>query len=111
MLKGESLVGKYLQSLIFFHLLANTSVSVIICCIQISNRAIYCIGTRHGYKFHVPNVYLSKYYYHGIKVFNNLQPTIKNLSDINVLEPTLKECLLPHSFCCVQDFSTNSQLL
>ena len=53
-----------------------------------------------------PNVNLKKHqtevYYPGMKVFSNLQATIKNLNDINVLKPApLKGYLLSHSFYSV----------
>ena len=47
----------------------------------------------------------------GVKVFSNLHPPIKNLNDINVLKPVLKEYLLSHSFYSVSESCTNSQLL
>jgi protein-arginine kinase activator protein McsA len=60
-----------------------------------------CINWKHI----EPNVNLSKHqagvYYHVIKVFGNLQPTIKTLNDINILKPALKGYLLSHSFYSV----------
>jgi hypothetical protein len=38
-------------------------------------------------------------YYIGIKLFNNLPPTIKSLNhDIKVFKPALKDYLLTHSY-------------
>jgi hypothetical protein len=49
-----------------------------------TNSDIHSISTRYRYNLHVPNSNLSKYkkvvYYSGIKIFNNLQPNVKNLS-------------------------------
>jgi hypothetical protein len=50
-----------------------------------TNSDIHNISTRYRYNLHVPNTNLSKYqngvYYFGIKLFNNLPPTIKSLND------------------------------
>jgi len=90
MLKGESILGKFSQSLIFFHLLPNTFVY----------NFLYI-----NWKQIEPNVNLKKHqtgvYYPGMKVFTNLQPTIKNLNDINILKPALKGYLLSQSFYSV----------
>jgi hypothetical protein len=49
-----------------------------------TNSDIHNISTRYRYNLHVPNTNLSKYkkgvHYSGIKKFNNLPPTIKNLN-------------------------------
>jgi hypothetical protein len=46
-------------------------------------------------------------YYIGIKLFNNLPPTIKSLNhDIKVLKPALKDYILTHSFYSVDDFTS-----
>jgi hypothetical protein len=68
-----------------------------------TNSDIHNISTRYRYNFHVPNTNLSKYqervYYSGIKLFNNLHPTIKSLNhDIKKIKPRLKEYLLSHSY-------------
>jgi hypothetical protein len=68
-----------------------------------TNSDIHHISTRYRYNLHVPNTNLSKYqkgvYYSGIKLFNNLPPTIKSLNhDIKKFEPARKGYLLSHSF-------------
>jgi hypothetical protein len=49
-----------------------------------TNSDIHNITTRYRYNLHVPNTNLSKcqkrVYYSGIKLFNNLPPTIKSLN-------------------------------
>jgi hypothetical protein len=60
-----------------------------------TNADIHNISTRYTYNLHVPNTNLSKYqkgiYYPGIKLFNNLPPTIKSLNhDIKKFKPALK---------------------
>jgi hypothetical protein len=57
----------------------------------------------------MPNTNLTKYqkgaYYTGIKLFNNLPPTIKSLNyDIKVFKPALKDYFFTHSFYSVEDF-------
>jgi hypothetical protein len=83
-----------------------------------TNSDIRNISTRYKYNLHVPNTNLSKYqkgvYYSGIKLFNNLPPTIKSLNhDIKKFKPALKEYLLSHSFYSIEEFTLakNSQLL
>jgi hypothetical protein len=58
----------------------------------------------------MPNTNLTKYkkevYYTGIKLFNNLPPTIKSLNHyIKVFKPAFKDYLLTHSFNSVNDFT------
>jgi hypothetical protein len=49
-----------------------------------TNSDIHNMNTRYRYNLHLPNTNLSKYkkgvYYSGIKLFNNLPPTIKSLN-------------------------------
>jgi hypothetical protein len=84
------------------------------------NSDIHNISTRYRYNLHVPNTNLSKYqkgvYYTGIKLFNNLPPTIKSLNDDiqgNKFKPAQKGYLISHSFYSVEEFTStkNSQLL
>jgi hypothetical protein len=68
-----------------------------------TNSDIHNMSTRYRCNLHVPNTNLSKYkkdvYCSGIKLFNNLTPTIKSLNhDIKIFKPALKEYLLPHSY-------------
>jgi hypothetical protein len=58
----------------------------------------------------MPNTNLTKYqkgvYYTGIKLFNNLPPTIKSLNhDIKVFKPALKDYRLTHSYSA-DDFTS-----
>jgi hypothetical protein len=82
-----------------------------------TNSDIHNISTRYRYNRHVPNINISKYqkgvYYSGIKLFNNIPPTIKSLNhDIKKFKPALKEHLLAHSYF-IEEFTSarNSQLL
>jgi hypothetical protein len=83
-----------------------------------TNSDIHNISTRYWYNLHVPNTNLSKYqkrfYYSGIKLFNNLPPTIKSLNhNIKKFKPALKEYLISHSFYSIEEFTLaiNSHLL
>jgi hypothetical protein len=83
-----------------------------------TNSDIRSVSTRYRYNLHVPNTNLSKYqkgvYYSGIKLFNNLPPSIQSLShDITKFKPALKQYLLSHSSYSVEEFTLakNSQLL
>jgi hypothetical protein len=82
-----------------------------------TNSDIQNISTRYKYNLHVLNTNLSKYqkgvYYTGIKLFNNLPPTIKSRNhNIKKFKPALKEYLLSHSNA-IEEFTLtrNSQLL
>jgi hypothetical protein len=81
-----------------------------------TNSDIHNISTRYRYNLHVPKTNLSKYqkgvYYSGIKLFNNLPPTIKSLNhDIKKIKPALKEHLLSHSYSVEFTLTKNSQPL
>jgi hypothetical protein len=72
---------------------------------------VHNVNTRRKYDLHMPNTKLTKYqngvYYIGIKLFNNLPPTIKSLNhDIKVFKPALKDYLLTHSFHYIDDFTS-----
>jgi hypothetical protein len=82
-----------------------------------TNSHIHSISTRYRHNLHAPNTNLNKYqngvYYSGIKLFNNLPPYIKNLNhNVKIFKPVLKEYLLTHSSCSVEEFNLtkNSQL-
>jgi hypothetical protein len=73
------------------------------------NTDVHNLNTRRKHDLYVPNTNLTKYqkgaYYTGIKLFNNLPPTIKSLNyDIKVFKPALKDYLFTHSFYSVDDF-------
>jgi hypothetical protein len=63
------------------------------------NTDVHNLNTRRKYDLHMPNTNLTKYqigvYYTGIKLLNNLPPTIKSLNDIKVFKPALKDYLPP----------------
>jgi hypothetical protein len=74
------------------------------------NTVAHNLNTRRKHDFHMPNTNLTKYqkgvYYTGIKLFNNLPPTIKSLNhDTKVFKPALKHYLLTHSYS-VDDFTS-----
>jgi hypothetical protein len=74
------------------------------------NTDVHNLNTRRKYDLHMPNMNLTCYqkgvYYTGIKLFNNLPPTIKNLNhDIKVFKPALKDYILTHSYS-VDDFTS-----
>jgi hypothetical protein len=76
-----------------------------------TNSDIHNKSTRYRYNLHLPNTGV---YYSGIKLFNNLTPTIKILNhDIKKFKPALKENLISHSFYSVEEFTLakNSHLL
>jgi hypothetical protein len=67
------------------------------------------MNTRQKYNYHLPSSNLSLYrkgvYFTGIKVFNNLPQSIKNLSnDTKQFKPVLKNYLHAHSFYCVDEY-------
>jgi hypothetical protein len=74
-----------------------------------TNSDIHSISKKCRYNLKVPNSTLSKcqkgIFYSGIKLFNNLPPSIKCLNhDIEMFKPALKEYLLSHPFCSVEEF-------
>jgi hypothetical protein len=74
-----------------------------------TNSDIHNISTRYRHNFRVPNTNLSNYqkgvYYTGIKLFNNLPPTIKSQMDIKKFKPALKEYILSHYYS-VEEFTS-----
>jgi hypothetical protein len=75
------------------------------------NTDVHNLNTRRKYDLHMPNTNLTKYkkivYHTGIKLFNNLPPTIKSLNhDIKVFKPALKDYLLTHFFYSIDDFTS-----
>jgi hypothetical protein len=77
---------------------------------------VYNMNTRKKYNYHLPPSNLSLYqkgvYFTGIKVFNNLPQSIKDLSnDTKQFKSALKNYLHAHSFCCIDEyFSVNREL-
>jgi hypothetical protein len=75
------------------------------------NTDVHNLNTRRKYDLHMPNTNLIRYqkgvYCTGIKLFNNLPPTIKSLNHyIKVFKSALKDYLLTHSFYSVDDFTS-----
>jgi hypothetical protein len=75
----------------------------------IANTETYEIKSRQWKDFHQSLANLKKYqnviYYLGIKVYNNLSPHIKDISDdLKKLEVKLKQILQTHSFYSLQEY-------
>jgi hypothetical protein len=73
------------------------------------NTDVHNLNTRRKHDLCVPNANFTKHqkgvYYTGIKLFNNLPPTIKSLNyDIKVFKPALKGYLFTHSYYSVDAF-------
>jgi hypothetical protein len=79
------------------------------------NFNVYNMNTRQKYNYHLPSLNLSLYqkgvYFTGIKVFNNLTQSIKNLSnDTKHFKSALKNYLHAHSFYSIHEyFNANKQ--
>jgi hypothetical protein len=70
---------------------------------------IHAINTRHKNNLYVPPANLTLYqkgvYYSGMKIFDHLPTTIKNLtSDRNKLQIALKKFLLNNSFYSLEEY-------
>jgi hypothetical protein len=73
------------------------------------NSHIHLINTRHNNNLYIPATNLTIYqkgvYYSGIKIFNHLPTTIKNLSDDkNKFRIALKNFLLNNSFYNLEEY-------
>jgi len=73
------------------------------------NSHMHTINTRHNNNLHVPSanltVYQSGVYYSGIKVFNHLSTTIKNLSDNKKkFQTALRKFLLYNLFYSLEEY-------
>jgi hypothetical protein len=73
------------------------------------------MNTRQKYNYHLPSSNLSLYqkgvYFTGIKVFNNLPQSIKNLSkDTKQFKSALKNYLHAHSFYSIDEYFTPSSV-
>jgi hypothetical protein len=67
------------------------------------------MNTRQKYNYHLPSSNLSLYqkgvYFTGIKVFNNLPQSIKNLSnDTKQFKSALKKCLYAYFFYSIDEY-------
>ena len=75
----------------------------------LSNSQIHKINTRQTFDLYVPTANLTVYqkgiYYSGIKIYNHLPTTIKDLSDDkNKFKLTLKRYLLHNSFYSLEEY-------
>jgi len=73
------------------------------------NSHMHTINTRHNNNLHVPPANLTVYqrgvYYSGIKIFNHLPTTIKNLSDSKKkFQIALRKFLLYNSFYSLEEY-------
>jgi hypothetical protein len=76
-----------------------------------TNSDIHSINTRHKHDLHQLSANLTNYqkdaYCVGIKLFSTLPDSIKSLNhDIKVFKPALKDYLLSHSFCSIEEFTS-----
>ena len=76
---------------------------------------MHTINTRHNNNLHVPAANLTLYqkgvYYLGIKIFDHLPTTIKNLSvDKNKFQTALKKFLLNTHFTAWRNILTHNKL-
>jgi hypothetical protein len=65
------------------------------------------MNTRQKYNYHLPssNLLLYQIYFTGIKVFNILPQSIKNLSnDTKQFKSVLNNYLHAHSFCSIHEY-------
>jgi hypothetical protein len=75
------------------------------------NTDLHSFHIRRKYDLHMRNTNLTKYqkgvYYIGIKLFNNVPPTIRSLNhDTKVFKHALKDYLVTLSFYSVDDFTS-----
>jgi hypothetical protein len=75
----------------------------------LDNAELYTIKTRNSYNLHPPLSHLTKYqkgvHYAGVRVFNNLPPSIKSIAnETKVFKKTLKRFLLDNSFYSMDEF-------
>ena len=75
-----------------------------------SNSHLNTINTRHNNNLFVPTANLTLYqkgvYYSGIKIFNHLPTTIKNLlNDKNKFQTALRKFLLHNSFYSLEEYT------
>jgi len=73
------------------------------------NSDIHHIGTRHNNDLHLPSTHLNLFqkgiYYSGIKIYNHLPLSIKDLShDIKRFKRALKGFIQLNSFCSLEEY-------
>ena len=73
------------------------------------NSDIYHIGTRHNNDFHLPSTRLNLFqkgvYYSGIKIYNHLPLSIKDLShDVKCFKQALKGFIQLNSFYSLEEY-------
>jgi len=74
-----------------------------------TNSQMHKITTRHAFDLYIPAANLTVYqkcvYYQGIKIYNHLQKTIKDLSgDKNKFNLALKRYLLHNCFYSLKEY-------
>jgi hypothetical protein len=101
-LKILPLQSQYIYSILLFIIKNKDQFSL--------NSNIHTINTRHNNNLHVPPANLTTYqkgvYYSGIKIYNHLPPTIKNLSDYKKkkIQIALRKFLLNNSFYSLEEY-------
>ena len=75
-----------------------------------SNSAIHSLNTRSNHDLHIPVANLAVFqkgvWYSGVKVYNHLPPTLKQLShdDVFKFKMALKRFLLANSFYTLDEY-------
>jgi len=74
-----------------------------------TNSEVHSFNTRTHYDLHIPPANLTVYqngaWHSGIKIYNYLPPTIKQLSnDISKFKPALKRFLYSNSFYTLEEY-------
>lgn len=76
-----------------------------------TNSENYSIPTMHSNELHLPQmnlaIYKNRFYYSGVKIFNNLPSDIKNTSgNLKRFKKILKHVLIIHSFYTWEEYCT-----
>ena len=74
-----------------------------------TNSDVHSFNRRPHYDLHIPaanlTVFRNRVWYSGIKIYNHLPPTIKQLSyDISKLKAALKRFLYTNSFYTLEEY-------
>jgi len=74
-----------------------------------TNSDVHSFNTASHYDLHIPaanlTVFQNEVWYSGIKIYNHLPPTIKQLSyDISKFKVALKRFLYTNSFCTLEEY-------
>jgi hypothetical protein len=100
-LKILPLQSQYIYSILLFIVKHKDNFSL--------NSDIHTINTRYNSNLHVPPANLTTYqkgvHFSGVKIFNHLPPTIKNLyNNKKQFQATLKKFLLNNSFYSLEEY-------